>query len=67
MSTLTGIVVGRWQSKCQPMQTEVGEEWAGKKVTIPNSTFLIVKNSEMILYFTCILLDYVVIKSLKNF
>ena len=27
------------------------KDWAGKKVTIPNSTFLIVKSSEMILFF----------------
>jgi hypothetical protein len=38
----------------------------GKKVTIPISTFLIVKISEMIVFFTCNLLDYVVIESSKN-
>ena len=43
------------------------KDWPGKKVTILLSKFLTVKSSEMILFFTCILPGYLVIKWSKNF
>ena len=58
------FLVAKKQKK--PANILLHKDWAVKKVTIPNSTFLIVKSSEMIVFFTCNLLDYVVIESSKN-
>ena len=43
------------------------KDWAGKKVAILYSKNLMVKSSEIIPFFTCILLDYVAHKITKHF